>query len=162
MNRKLFFLSVIMFYSVNLAAQPGQMRGRQAFEQVEAEKIAFFTRFMDLTSEEAKDFWPVYDDFQNQRNQLVWERQSLSRHFAGNYEDLSADESEDTADRYIGLQVKESDLIREYHSKFKEILPPKKVMRLYQAENEFRTRLLRRIRGGRGAGHGRDRIDPEF
>lgn len=148
-----------MLYSVNLAAQPGQMRGRQAFEQVEAEKIAFFTRFMDLTSEEAKDFWPVYDDFQNQRNQLVWERQSLSRQFAGNYEDLSADESEDIADRFIGLQVKESDLISEYHSRFKEILPPKKVMRLYQAENEFRTRLLRRIRGGRGAGQGRDRLD---
>lgn len=159
MIRNIFFLSLIMLYSVNLAAQPGQMRGRQAFEQVEAEKIAFFTRFMDLTSEEAKDFWPVYDDFQNQRNQLVWERQSLSRQFAGNYEDLSADESEDIADRFIGLQVKESDLISEYHSRFKEILPPKKVMRLYQAENEFRTRLLRRIRGGRGAGQGRDRLD---
>lgn len=150
-----------MLYSVNLAAQPGQMRGRKAFEQVEAEKIAFFTRFMDLTSEEAKDFWPVYDDFQNQRNQLVWERQSLSRQFAGNYEDLSADESEDIADRFIGLQVKESDLVSEYHSRFKEILPPKKVMRLYQAENEFKTQLLRRIRGGggRGAGQGRNRLD---
>ena len=130
-----------------VSAQPGQ-RGRRGYEQVEAEKIAYFTRILELSREEAREFWPLYDDFEEQQEKLIVERRSLARSFSENHESMDEDEAERTGDSYINLQVKETELAREFHEKFKNVLTPKKVMLFYQAENEFRMHLLRRIRGG--------------
>ncbi len=155
MLKTAILISAVLTCSLILSAQPGQMRRGAAFDQVEAEKIAFFTRYLELSNQEAKEFWPLYDDFQNRRNQIVENRQSVSRYFSQNYHNLTEKEAEETADKYINLQVQEVNLAKEFHHKFKKVLPPEKVMRFYQAENEFRMHLLRRIRGG-GPGRGRD------
>ncbi len=160
MAKNTLIIFAALLFPALLAAQPGQQRGRAAFEQVEAEKIAFFTRFMELTSPEAKTFWPLYEDFQSEKEQIMRERHSLSRRFAGNYENVTDDEAKDIADRYIELRVKEAGLSEKYHEKFMSVLPPGKVMRFYQAENEFRMQLLRRVRGG-GPGRGAGRPDRE-
>jgi hypothetical protein len=149
MNKSLLIMLASMLFATNLFSQQGQ-RGRPGYEQVEAEKIAFFTRTLELSSREAREFWPVYDDFQNRRNELIRERHQLSRSFAANYDEMTSREAGEIADRYINLQVRETELAVEFHEKFKKVLPPGKVMRFYQAENEFRMQLLRRIRGGRG------------
>jgi hypothetical protein len=153
MNKSLLIIMASMLFASTLFSQQGQRGGRQGHEQVEAEKIAFFTRTLELTTREAREFWPVYDEFEEQRKALVRERHMLSMSFAENYQKLGTRESGEIADRYINLQVKETDLAVEFHEKFKQVLPPAKVMRLYQAENEFRMQLLRRIRGGRGFGN---------
>lgn len=152
MQKPIIILCSLIF-SVSLTAQQrGQMRGRTGLEQVEAEKIAFFTRYLELSSREAQEFWPVYNDFQNRKNKINQERQNLSGYFAQNSANLSDSEAREIADRYIDLQLQEARLTGEYHKKFMEVLPPGKVMLFYQAENEFRMQLLRRLRGGRGPG----------
>jgi len=151
----IFITASLLLTSVYVAAQSQYQRGRGDFEQVEAERIAFITRYLELTSDEAKKFWPVYDDFRNRRELLSQERQAISRSFQRSYRNIGEKEAEEIADRYIALQVQETALAEEYHKKFKSVIPPGKVMRLYEAENIFRMQLLRRVRGGgpgRGAG----------
>ncbi len=155
MIRYILIITILLLPASRLTAQPGQMqRGRGGFEQVEAERIAFITKYLELTSDEAKRFWPVYDDFRNRRDQLVQERHNSSRYFQQNYQNLGEKEAEELADKYIALQLREARLTEDYHKKFKEVIPPVKVMRLYEAENVFRMQLLRRVRGGQGAGRG--------
>lgn len=159
MHRTIIIL-ITMVMSVPAFAQPhGQMRGRTGIEQVEAEKIAFFTKYLELTPDQAKEFWPVYDDFQNRRVLIIQERQNLTRYFGQNSANMDEKEAGEIADRYIGLQVQETALAQEYHDKFKKVLPASGVMLLYQAENEFRNQLLRRLRLGRGQEEGRGRIN---
>ena len=155
MSKYIYITATLLLTSVYIAAQPQYQRGRGGFEQVEAERIAFITRYLELTSDEAKKFWPVYDDFRNRRELLSQERQEMSTSFRQNYRTLGDNEAEEMADRYIALQVRETELAEEYHEKFKSVISPVKVMRLYEAENLFRMQLLRRVRGGgpgRGAG----------
>ncbi len=128
----------------------------RGIQQVESEKIAFFTQYLDLTSQEAAVFWPVYNDFQNRKSGLAQQRQSISREFLLTKDNVSENEALELADRYIDLQVKEAMLAKEFHEKFKEVLAPEKVMLFYQAESEFRMQLLRRIRGGGIGGPGRN------
>jgi hypothetical protein len=156
MNKLLLIMFASVFFTSTVFAQQGQ-RGRPGHEQVEAEKIAFFTRALDLDTREAREFWPAYDEFQNSRNKLISERHSLSRSFTGNKENLTSGEAVEIADQYINLQVRETELAVEFHEKLKKLLPPGKVMRFYQAENEFKMQLIRRIRGGRGQA-GSDRM----
>ncbi len=151
MIKYIFTIAIIILPVLHVFGQPGHgQRRRGDFQQVEAERVAFITRYLELTSEEAKKFWPVYNDFQERKNNLVQERQSVSTYFSMNYDNLSEEEAVNLADQYINLQAKESNLTTEFHDKFKEVLPLKKVMQLYQAENAFRMQLLRRLRRGQG------------
>jgi Spy/CpxP family protein refolding chaperone len=153
MVKNTFLILLLSLFASALSAQPGQMRGRGGIERVEAEKIAFFTRYLDLSSQEAREFWPVYDNYQDRKSNLLRERYSLSKTFSQASDDIKEKEAEEMADRYIALQIREAELAKEFHEKFKRVLPARKVMMFYQAENEFRMQLLRRLRGGgRGPG----------
>ena len=115
-------------------------------EKLNAYKIAFFTRRLNLTSQEAEKFWPVYNEFQDKRNSILLERQALNRNINQNELNMSDKEMIEAGDKHIALQVQEATLAQEYHKKFKEILSTQKVLRLYQAENQYKLLLLNEIK----------------
>ena len=115
-------------------------------EKLNAYKIAFFTRRMNLTSQEAEKFWPVYNEFQDKRNSIQTERQALNRNFNQNELNMTEKELIEAGDKHVSLQVQEASLAQEYHKKFKEILAPAKIIRLYQAENQYRLQLLNELK----------------
>jgi len=116
-------------------------------DKLNAYKIAFFTRRLNLTSQEAEKFWPVYNEFQDKRNSIQIERQALNRNFNQNELNMSDKEMIEAGDKHVSLQVQEAALAQEYHKKFREILSPAKVIRLYQAENQYRLQLLNELKG---------------
>jgi hypothetical protein len=115
-------------------------------EKLNAYKIAFFTRRLSLTSQEAEKFWPVYNEFQDKRNAIQIERQKFNRNISQNELNMSEKEMIEAGDKNIALQVQEATLSQEYHKKFKDILSPAKVLRLYQAENQYRLLLLNELK----------------
>ncbi|MBA4323011.1 MAG: hypothetical protein C0408_09370 [Odoribacter sp.] len=115
-------------------------------DKLNAYKIAFFTRRLNLTPQEAEKFWPVYNEFQDKRNSIQMERQILNRNMYQNELNMSDKDLIDAGDKYVALQVQEAALAQEYHKKFKEILSPIKVIRLYQAENQYRMQLLNELK----------------
>jgi hypothetical protein len=115
-------------------------------EKLNAYKIAFFTRRMNLTSQEAEKFWPVYNEFQDKRNVIQIQRQALNRNFNQNELNMTEKELIEAGDKSVDLQVQEATLAQEYHKRFKEILSPAKVIRLYQAENQYRLQLLNELK----------------
>jgi hypothetical protein len=124
-----------------------QIHGQNpAIEKLNAYKIAFFTKKLNLTTQEAEKFWPVYNELQNRRIALQSERAQLNRTVNTNELNMSEKELIDAADKLISIEVQEAMLAQEYHKKFKEILTPQKVVRLYQAENQYRMQLLQELR----------------
>jgi len=117
-----------------------------ALEKLNAYKIAFFTRRLNLTPQEAERFWPVYNEFQNKRINIQQERALVNRNINQNELNLTEKEMVEAGDKIVALQVQEAALAQEYHKKFKEILSPVKVIRLYQAENQYRAQLLNELR----------------
>jgi len=59
---------------------------------------------------------------------------------------LSDKEVEQLVDNEITFRQKEIDLQKEYHIKFKGILPIKKVAKLYEAEEQFKRYLLNELK----------------
>ena len=116
------------------------------FERLDAYKIAFFTKRLNLTSQEAERFWPVYNEYQDKKNGIQQQRILLARNSNQNSVNMSDKELTDAGDKLISLQMEEADLALEFHKKFKEILSPVKVLRLYQAENQYRLQLLNELR----------------
>lgn len=132
-------LLLAVFQTMRLSAQNPNL------DKLNAYKIAFFTRRLNLTTQEAEKFWPVYNEFQNKRNAIQLERQKLNRNINQNELNMSEKEMIETGDKFVSLQIQEASLGQEYHKKFKEVLTPAKVIRLYQAENQYRLLLLNEI-----------------
>jgi hypothetical protein len=157
MKNRIFILSaIIVAFSAVAGAQ------ELPREKLESYRIAFFTKKLNLTPQEAQKFWPVYNEFQDKKNQVQLEKVKLNRSFNQNESSLSDRELSDLADKYIALEMQNASIIQDYHRKFKEVLPPVKVIRLYQAENQYRLQLLQELKQNqqlrnnirRGAGSG--------
>ena len=130
----------------------------QTDEQVarfEEEKIAFFTKELQLTEAESEKFWPLYNDFNNRIMKISEDERNTLRYFHGNMENLSDQEVSDMLAKYLDLNNQKHKLELEYHKKFREILPDQKVMMMYVAERQFRMHLIRKLKEpGQGQGPG--------
>jgi hypothetical protein len=132
-------------------AQPGRgMQHRRG--QLDAQKIAFITRQLELTPQEAQAFWPVYNEFDAKRITLRQSFVTTTNLENKNIDELSDKEAGELADNQIIQSQKLLDLRKEYHSKFKTVLPIKKVLKLYESERGFQKELLGQIRGNRQKG----------
>jgi len=161
MNKVLYLLIAVMLAaSAALNAQgQGQGMGQSMGdnEKLTAYKIAFFTQRLDLTPAEAEKFWPLYNDFSARRNKLLADRLSLMRYAAQNEANMSNDELSSTADRLAGSFSDEATMVVTFNSDLKKVLPPAKVIRLYQVESQYKQQLLRELnqrRQGQAPGAG--------
>lgn len=114
--------------------------------KIEQLKIGFLTERMELTTKEAQQFWPLYNEYNQQmrlikgKTRLKMEEIKLS---VGSAPDK---ELENLADELISYKLKEGKVFENYYPKFKSILPIEKVLRFYWAEEEFPRWVLKQIR----------------
>jgi hypothetical protein len=126
-------------------AQPGP-GNRPGKEKVDAMKIGFITDYLNLTSEEAKEFWPVYNKYQDEIEQLRKSRRNNLMNDRTDVENMSDAELEKLVDSEIIFHQSELDIQKKYHPQFKKVLPMIKVAKLYRAEESFKKKLLEMIR----------------
>ena len=132
-------------------------QGQEDLDRLTAYKIAFFTQRLSLSSEEAEKFWPVYNDFSARKSKIQLDRVALMRYAMQNEANLSEEELVSTADKLAQSFVDEANLTVTFNADLKKILPPAKVIKLFQAENQYKQQLLRELnqrRQGQGAGQG--------
>ncbi|OFX84368.1 MAG: hypothetical protein A2W99_01220 [Bacteroidetes bacterium GWF2_33_16] len=139
------FIAIIVFASIS-GATKAQENKTDKEQQIKSQKIAFFTEKIGLTPAEAEKFWPVYNDYWAIKNNIIAERKEKMSYFAENSNKMSQAELTEYADKYIKYEGQLAELLNEYHIKFKMILPIEKVMRIYQADYEFKTYLLKKIK----------------
>ena len=142
----LIFFSTITIGQLSAQRQGGGMGNRQNKEKVDAMKIGFLTDYLDLSSEEAKVFWPVYNKYQDETDQLRKTRRKNILNDQPNFDSLSDAELEKIVDSEIAFRQSELDIQKKYHPQFKKVLPTNKVAKLYRAEEEFKKKLLEMIR----------------
>lgn len=140
MKSKVIIIVVLLVLSSSwlMAQNPNQ-------ERLNAYKIAFFTKRLNLTSSEAERFWPLYNDFQSKKNSIQIQRIQLNRKFNQEATTMSDAEMSAAGDKLVELEVLETELAVKFHKSVKEVLPPEKVLRLYQAENQYKVQLLNEL-----------------
>ena len=145
-SKKLLFYCLILFF---LGTRTVSSQNYDKIQELQAQKVGFFTKKLQLTSREAQEFWPVYNDYQVRKNKIIQDRRNSTRYYMQNFNNLSEKEIEEMTGKYIRLMKEESDLLLAYHKKFKEVLPINKVMKIYIAEEQYKTFLLRQLRNRR-------------
>ena len=123
-------------------------------KDIESMKIAFITKRLSLTPEEAKVFWPVYDEYSTEMKSVRENRVSNLKEAKGEIDNLSDKEVDNIIADDIALRQQEVDILKKYHPRFKQVLPIKKVAKLFKAEEEFKRELLEKIRERKAQGKG--------
>jgi hypothetical protein len=106
-------------------------------EKVRADKKLLVAENMQLTDEEGKAFWPVYDAYQAEKSKLADRRIKVIADYAENFQTLSDEVARDLVDRSIAVQKDAANLMASYLPKFRKAVGDKKAARFYQIENKI-------------------------
>jgi Spy/CpxP family protein refolding chaperone len=149
LTQKLLF-AIIMLFAFTAASSQGPGMGRnprKKMEKIKTYKIAFITEKLNLTPEEAEKFWPVYNSHMKEMEQLQKTRFDNIPNAPKDMEDLTKEEAEAAVDEILDNEKNILDLKIEFKNKLKPILSAKKILRLFDAEREFRMELMKRLSG---------------
>ena len=143
--RKKLTLLLILIVSVSFAQ--GGMKEKK--EKIKALKVAYITEKLDLTTEEAQKFWPVYNAFDDKQFEIKHNKMKaiVNQFENGGFESLSDKEALDLITKMDDYEDEMHALKKKFLKDLLKVLPPKKVIRLKKAEDEFNRKLLREFRG---------------
>ncbi|MEJ6687164.1 MAG: hypothetical protein QNK70_07810 [Crocinitomicaceae bacterium] len=142
----------LLMSSFTLLSQ-GKSKKNERKEQIEQAKIAFISRKIELTTEQAENFWPIYNEMQAEikahRKSIKTDLKQLKSDSLNqddkSYENALNDRHEDA--------IKFLEIKKEHSRKIGELLGYKKVFDLGDAEIAFKKQLVNRMKNapsGRG------------
>jgi len=140
-------ITILMAGQMSLRAQD-----QSDMERLTAYKIAFFTKKLDLTPAEAEKFWPVYNDYSAKKSKIQIDRISMIRYIKQNEALISEKEISESANDLSQKYIDESNLTITYIGEIRKVLPPAKIIKLYQAEAQYKQQLLKELDNRRQAG----------
>lgn len=130
------------------SAQDNQRKGGKDWrDRMKAEKIAFLTDAMDLTSAEAERFWPVYNKCEAEKK-AAWTKVMKA------YKDLqdamdggkvSKEDFSTLLEKYFKAWDENRGIDEKYSHEYLKILSAEKVARLYIGEENFRKQQIHRL-----------------
>jgi hypothetical protein len=137
-------LSFLFMGQVQVQAQEAaQMNMEILKEKVKADKKLLVANNMNLNDAEAKNFWPLYDGYQKELEQINQRLGKTINAYAEAFNAGKGEISNDQAKKILGeaLAVEESEvtLRKSYAEKMGKALPATKVARYLQIENKIRA-----------------------
>ena len=147
MKREIIIILSVVFFAANMAVNAQDRESHEArMEKFRTEKVTFLSTRLDLTSAEAEKFWPIYNQMEKERWEAQKARRDLENKVSAAEESLSDNEVIKLTRDFAGSMQKEGALIASYNEKLLKVLPPKKVLKLYKTENEFRMHMIKKYR----------------
>jgi len=111
-------------------------------EKVRADKKLLVAQNMQLTETEAKAFWPVYEQYQDELFVLRMRTVKLIQDYADAYGKMSGDTANKLLDEYLTIEKLGPKLRQAYLPKFRKVLSPVKTVRYYQIENKIQAAMM--------------------
>ncbi|HSO59864.1 MAG TPA: hypothetical protein VLR50_02410 [Desulfobacterales bacterium] len=111
-------------------------------EKIHADKKLLVAENMQLTDAEAKAFWPVYQQYQDELFLLRTRTLKLIKTYADAYATMNNNTAKKLLDEYMTIEALGPKLRQAYLPKFRKALPEVKVARYYQIENKIQAALF--------------------
>ena len=102
-------------------------------------KVELVNSIMKLSAEDAKKFWPIYRDYENELGKMAINRAELISDFVQSHRDGTFDDAKakDIAKRWFKSQRARLDLLEKYHSKIEKALTSIQAGQFLQIENQL-------------------------
>lgn len=112
-------------------------------DRVEALRMAFINKKLELTVSEAEKFWPIYNEYNDKLKAL---KRNLKQAYRQNASGMTEKEAADLVHLEAMTRQAEADLYKTYSEKMKAVIGVLKLAKLHLAEEEFRREMIKTIR----------------
>ncbi len=152
MKKYLIIILLFAFTGLSQAQGPGGRMTEEDREKIKAARIAFLTNRLQLTSEVAKDFWPLFNDYEKAKGELSRKYNQQKRDLVGanGFRNMSDENASKMLHIYMDQKEAELKLEREYMKKFEGVLTAKQIWAVIRFEGEFRRDFFDKLRQQRG------------
>lgn len=147
--KKNIAIALAMIWSISMV---GQNRGRggdrsadrqeRMENRLEAKKIGYITTELNLTTEEAKTFWPIYDEMGKKIREIKNKAKEDSQR--------DAEFTDAEADRFLAEVFSEEqrvlDIKRDYYKRLETSISKAKIAKLHILERRFRSEVYDSIK----------------
>lgn len=141
MKKLVLILLLIPIISIAQNRQGGGGGGR--IQKIHSAKIGMITERLNLTPEQAPQFWAVYNEYENKKIEL---KKSIRRTMEDAVSLAATDDKILSAQKQvIALRRKEIDLEEEYMSKILRTITPRQFSELKRTEANFNKMLLEKL-----------------
>jgi len=140
--KKITFSIIILFicFASVTKAQDELPRGK---EKIRAAKVGLITNRLNLSEDQAKTFWIVYEEFDKRRSEIrktIRQMTSESRNITTSDDKILSDLKE-----MLNLKQKEVDLEKDYLFKFLKSINVRQLSELYKTEQLFNQMLVKKL-----------------
>ncbi|WP_432411410.1 hypothetical protein [Rasiella sp. SM2506] len=120
-------------------------------EKIKALKVAHITEQLSLTAKEAEGFWPIYNATEDKMHTLrKTEWKEVMKKIENDFDILTDAEATALIEKSLDVKEKELQTYRALVKDLKGVIPPKKIILLRKAEDDFKRKLLERYRNKKG------------
>lgn len=142
---KKILLSVLLLFTVLSFGQDY----KEKREKIKALKVAYITEQLDLTTDEAQKFWPIYNANDEKQFELRHKkmRSIINKFENGGLEKLSEKEATSLIDQVENIEDELHDYKKKYIKDLKTVISAKKIIKLKKAEDEFNRKLMKQYKG---------------
>jgi hypothetical protein len=102
-----------------------------------AERKALVGENMQLTDTEAKNFWPLYDQYEGKMDQVDKRHADEIRAYAKAYQNFTDADAKSKLDEVMAVAQARLNIQKEYIPKFRGILSETKTTRFFQIDNKI-------------------------
>jgi hypothetical protein len=110
-------------------------------DKIRADKKLVVSLNMELTESEAKNFWPIYEQYQKDLQRINARIVNVLESYADDFrrKSLTDDKAKKLIDEVLAIDMAEANLKSAYAPKLSKALPARKVARYLQIENKIRA-----------------------
>lgn len=145
MKKQLIISFTFLFLSLFTNAQID----KKTREKIRSLKIAFITDQINLTAKEAEQFWPIYNDFEENkhilRNKHRFKLKKLIEE-NGEIEAITEEEAKELVTLKLNSDKQLLEAEKEFTKKITKVISYKKMIKLQISEIEFGRNLMRKYR----------------
>lgn len=141
--KKITLLLLFGFFSISVFAQRPDRPNR---EQLEAARIAFMTTRLDLTPDQAQVFWPIYNEFNQERNNKLRKISKLS----DDKTDISEEEAKSLIQERFSIQRTLIEDEMTFVDEVSAVLSYGQILQLNQVNKDFTREIMKRQRQRQG------------
>ena len=106
-------------------------------QAVETQRRVLVSGALPLTDAEAKAFWPLYDDYENERRPIDERANRLVADFVASAAGLSDAQAKAMLAEALAVDEDRLKLRREFMDRMGKAIPPRKLVRFFQIENKL-------------------------
>ena len=126
---------------------PGNLRAflELARSDMKTQKAFILAQNMEFTEAEAVDFWPLYEQYDEDLDKIYDQRFALIRKYLAVYDTLTDDQARQLADESFSLEEQRTALKRKYFKEFAGVITARKAVRFLQIESQVNAVIDLRI-----------------